>query len=220
MLLALEITTARWPAQDPTEIRLLIRQMSIANPLWGAPRIHGELLKPGIDVGQTTVAKYMERRRNPPSQGWRTFLHSHADGIASIDLFVAPTVSFRLLYGMLICDPVAIKSTGWESPLTLRLNGSHVSSRRHAAGRQRRNTTSVTATLSTVIFSFAAYERWAFVTGRQRRDHRGKTDMLNGWSVRSGGIAWTMSLCSASGIFATCLNRIGHIITRLEHTYR
>ena len=76
--------------------------MSIANPLWGAPRIHGELLKLGIDVGQTTVAKYMAKRRRPPSQGWRTFLHNHADGIASMDLFVVPTVSFRLLYGLLI----------------------------------------------------------------------------------------------------------------------
>ena len=88
--------------KTPAEIRQLIRQMSIANPLWGAPRIHGELLKVGIDVGQTTVAKYMERRRRPPSPGWRTFLHNHADGIASMDLFVVPTVSFRLLYGMLI----------------------------------------------------------------------------------------------------------------------
>lgn len=76
--------------------------MSIANPLWGAPRIHGELLKLGIEVGQTTVAKYMAKRRRPPSQGWRTFLHSHAEGIASMDLFVVPTVSFRLLYGLLI----------------------------------------------------------------------------------------------------------------------
>jgi hypothetical protein len=55
---------------------------------WGAPRIHGELLKPGIDVGQTSVAKYMARRRGGPSQGWRTFLSNHADGIASMDLFV------------------------------------------------------------------------------------------------------------------------------------
>jgi hypothetical protein len=76
--------------------------MSIANPLWGAPRIHGELLKLGIDVGQTSVAKYMVRRRVPPSQGWRTFLRNHADGIAAIDLFVVPTISFRLLYGLLI----------------------------------------------------------------------------------------------------------------------
>ena len=85
-----------------TEIRQLIREMSIANPLWGAPRIHGELLKLGIDVGQTSVAKYMARRRGPPSQGWKTFLRNHADGIAAMDLFVVPTASFRLLYGLLI----------------------------------------------------------------------------------------------------------------------
>ena len=68
----------------------------------GAPRIHGELLKLGIDIGQTSVAKYMARRRGPPSQGWKTFLRNHADGVAAMDLFVVPTVSFRLLYGLLI----------------------------------------------------------------------------------------------------------------------
>src|SRR5882757_1485162 len=82
----------------PVEIRRLIREMSIANPLWGAPRIRGELLKLGIDIGQ----KYMARRRGPPSQGWKTFLNNHADGIAAMDLFVVPTISFRLLYGLLI----------------------------------------------------------------------------------------------------------------------
>jgi transposase InsO family protein len=87
--------------RTPAEVRQLIREMSIANPLWGAPRIHGELLKLGIDVGPTTVAKYMAKRRRPPSQGWKTFLHNHADGIASMDLFVVPAVSFRLLYGFL-----------------------------------------------------------------------------------------------------------------------
>ena len=86
----------------PLEIRRLIREMSIANPLWGAPRIHGELLKLGIEIGQTSVAKYMARRRAPPSQGWKTFLRNHADGIAAMDLFVVPTISFRLLYGLLI----------------------------------------------------------------------------------------------------------------------
>ena len=86
----------------PLEIRRLIREMSIANPLWGAPRIHGELLKLGIDIGQTSVAKYMARRRVPPSQGWKTFLRNHADGIVAMDLFVVPTISFRLLYGLLI----------------------------------------------------------------------------------------------------------------------
>jgi hypothetical protein len=69
---------------------------------WGAPRIHGELLMLGIDVGQTTVAKYMVRPRRAPSQGWKTFLRNHTDGIASVDLFVVPTISFRLLYGLLI----------------------------------------------------------------------------------------------------------------------
>ena len=86
----------------PLEIRQLIHDMSLANPLWGAPRIHGELLKLGIDVGQSSVAKYMARHRRPPSEGWRTFLRNHAGGIAAIDLFVVPTLSFRLLYGLLI----------------------------------------------------------------------------------------------------------------------
>jgi transposase InsO family protein len=86
----------------PVEIRRLICEMSIANPLWGAPRIHGELLKLGIEIGQTSVAKYMARRRGPPSQGWKTFLRNHADGIVAMDLFVVPTISFRLLYGLLI----------------------------------------------------------------------------------------------------------------------
>ena len=65
------------------EIRQLIRDMTIANPFWGAPRIDGELLKLGIDVGQTSVAGYMARRRESPSHGWKTFLHNHADGIAA-----------------------------------------------------------------------------------------------------------------------------------------
>jgi transposase InsO family protein len=99
----------RWKSRSPggrpklpADIRKLIRDISLANPLWGAPRIHGELLKLGIDVGQTTVGKYMARNRRPPSQGWKTFLRNHADGIASMDLFVVPTVTFKLLYGLLI----------------------------------------------------------------------------------------------------------------------
>jgi hypothetical protein len=71
--------------------------MSVANPLWGAPRIYGELVKLGIDIGQTSVAKYMARKRGLPSQGWKTFLRNHADGIVAMDLFVVPTVNFRLL---------------------------------------------------------------------------------------------------------------------------
>jgi hypothetical protein len=77
----------------PLEILRLIRQMSIANPLWGAPRIHGELLKLGIEIGQTSVAKYMARRRVPPSQGWKTFLRNHEDFVqqSAAEAFAKPT---------------------------------------------------------------------------------------------------------------------------------
>jgi transposase InsO family protein len=76
--------------------------MSRANPLWGAPHIHGELLKLGFEVAQSTVARYMCRHWRPPSQGWRTFLRNHADGIAAVDLFVLPTIAFRILYCLVI----------------------------------------------------------------------------------------------------------------------
>lgn len=93
----------RWGrAKAPLELRRLIRAMSLDNPLWGAPRIHGELLKLGIELGQTTVAKYMAKRRRPPSQSWRTFLRNHAEGIAAVDLFVVPTVDLRLLFALVI----------------------------------------------------------------------------------------------------------------------
>src|SRR5216683_2558573 len=88
--------------QIDTEMRVLIRRMSVENPLWGAPRIHGELLKLGFEVAQSSVAKYMVKRRGPPSQGWRTFLHNHAPDIAAMDLFVVPTIGFDLLYALLI----------------------------------------------------------------------------------------------------------------------
>jgi transposase InsO family protein len=88
--------------QIGTELRVLIRRMNVENPLWGAPRIHGELLKLGFDLAQSSVAKYMVKRRDPPSQGWRTFLHNHAPDIAAMDLFVVPTIGFDLLYAFVI----------------------------------------------------------------------------------------------------------------------
>ena len=88
--------------QIATELRGLIRQMSMENPLWGAPRIHGELLKLGFEVAQSSVAKYMVKRRGPPSQRWRTFLHNHAPDMAAMDLFVVPTIGFDLLYAYII----------------------------------------------------------------------------------------------------------------------
>ncbi len=84
------------------EVRGLIRKMSLANPLWGAPRIHGEILKLGIEVSQATVAKYMVRQRKSPSQTWRTFLNNHAKQLVSTDFFVVPTVTFRVLYVFIV----------------------------------------------------------------------------------------------------------------------
>jgi hypothetical protein len=84
------------------DLRALIRRMSAENPLWGAPRIHGELLKLGFEVAQSSVAKYMVKRYGPPSQGWRTFLRNHAPNIAAMDLFIVPTIGFGLLY-VLVC---------------------------------------------------------------------------------------------------------------------
>jgi hypothetical protein len=74
----------------PREVRALIRAMSRDNPLWGAPRIHGELLKLGIDIGETSISKYMVRRRKPPSQTWRTFLENHVKSMVSVDFFTVP----------------------------------------------------------------------------------------------------------------------------------
>src|ERR1700737_2241487 len=88
--------------QIDLELRTLIRQMSMENLLWGAPRIHGELLKLGFSVAQSTVATYMVKRRGSPSQGWRAFLRNHAPDIAAMDLFVVPTIGFRMLYCFVI----------------------------------------------------------------------------------------------------------------------
>ena len=99
----------RWKSRSPggrpqieADLRALIRRMSGENPLWGAPRIHGELLKLGFEVAQSSVAKYMVKRRGPPSQGWRTFLRNHAPDIAAMDLFVVPTIGFDLRYAFVI----------------------------------------------------------------------------------------------------------------------
>ena len=94
----------RWAGRPrvPMEVRDLIRGMSRSNPLWGAPRIHGELLKLGIQVSEATVSKYIVRHHKPPSQSWRTFLKNHARDIISVDFFTVPTATFRLLFVFLV----------------------------------------------------------------------------------------------------------------------
>src|SRR6266853_1654512 len=99
----------RWKSRNrggrpkiPGEVRRLIREMSLANRLWGAPRLHGELLKLGIEVAQSTVAKYMARSGRGRSQTWKTFLHNHVAGIGAMDFLIVPTVGFRLLFVLVI----------------------------------------------------------------------------------------------------------------------
>src|SRR6266487_1089067 len=84
------------------ELRELVGRMNKDNPLWGAPRIHGELLKLGFTIAESTVSKYMVKHRGPPSQTWRTFLRNHAEAIAAIDLCVVPTVTFECLFVFLV----------------------------------------------------------------------------------------------------------------------
>src|SRR3954465_5003984 len=99
--------------------------MSIENPLWGAPRIHGELLKLGFVVAQSSVAKYMVKRCGPPSQGWRTFLRSHALDIAAMDLFVVPTIGFDFLSVLVIVRLERRNLSGSTSHPIRARNGSH-----------------------------------------------------------------------------------------------
>jgi hypothetical protein len=164
----------------PRDIHQSILEMSLAIPLWGAPRIHGELLKLGITVGQTSVAKYMARHRKPPSQGWKTFLPNQPEGVAAMNLFVVPTISFRLLYGMLILShsrrqilwlgvtahPIAewvarqlTEACGWERvpEYLVRDRG-----------------------LFTVKFSPGGFGPWAFGTGQLRHAHPGEMGIWNG----------------------------------------
>ena len=86
----------------PKDVRELIRTMNRENPIWGAPRIYGELLKLGIDIGETSVSKYMVRPRRPPSQTWRTFLENHVKNLVSVDFFAVPTIRFQILYVFLV----------------------------------------------------------------------------------------------------------------------
>ncbi|MEK9673886.1 MAG: integrase core domain-containing protein [Rhodospirillaceae bacterium] len=99
----------RWESRNrngrpriPSEIRTLVRRISADNPLWGAPRIHGELLKLGFDISQATVSRYMPRRAPNPNQTWKTFLRNHLDCTAAVDFLVVPTLTFRVLYVLVI----------------------------------------------------------------------------------------------------------------------
>jgi putative transposase len=84
------------------EIKALVTRMAVANPLWGAPRIHGELLKLGIHVAERTVSRLLPPRRSPPSQTWRTFLTNHVRDLVAIDFFTVPTARLRVLFVLVV----------------------------------------------------------------------------------------------------------------------
>ena len=139
-VLAMEILLPwRWP-QIGADLRALIRRMSVDNPLWGAPRIHGELLKLGFEVAQSSVAKYMVKRRGPPSPGWRAFLRNHAPDIAAIDLFVARPLASTCSTSSSSSDWSAENLSGSTSHPIRPRNGLHARSQRHSLGLKPRAT--------------------------------------------------------------------------------
>jgi hypothetical protein len=107
----------------PADVRTLIRTMAQANPRWGPPRIHGELLKLGIDVSRATVARYLGRRRHPPSQTWRTFLRNHVGQIVAADFFVVPTATYRSCSFWCFSPTIGAASDTWQSRRIRRRRG-------------------------------------------------------------------------------------------------
>jgi len=161
------------------ELRDLIRRMNTENPLWGAPRIHGELLKLGFEVAESTVSKYMIRRRGPPSQSWRTFLRNHAEAIAAIDLCVVPTLTFECLFAFLVVGH-GRRQLQWfavtRRPMAEWLAQQIVEAFR---GTRRRPIWCATMMVFTGRPSGGGFGRWAYVTDQRHRDRRGRIHMLN-----------------------------------------
>jgi putative transposase len=180
----------------PSDVRALIRTMSEANPRWGAPRIHGELLKLGIEVSQATVAKYMVRLRQPPSQAWRTFLTNHMAQIVAADFFVVPTAACRLLFVLVILAherrrvvhvAVTEHPTATWTAQQLREAFPWDQAPRYVV-HDRDN-----------VFNEWAYTAKAIALAKssRHRTRRGRTRMSNGSLDPCGASASTMSLCSA-----------------------
>jgi len=159
------------------EVRDLIRKMSLANPLWGAPRIHGELLKLGIEVSQATVAKYMARRQKPPSQTWRTFLNNHVKGLVSTDFFVVPTISFRVLFVFVVLAHHRRRLIHFNVTAIPHRNGRPNKSRRRSLGRAPHGICYMIATRFMETCFARESEGWRFVKSSRHQDRLGKTLM-------------------------------------------
>src|SRR6267143_7246034 len=156
------------------EVRDLIRRMSLANPRWGAPRIPGELLKLGIQVSQATVAKYMVRHRNPPSQSWRTFLKNHARDLVSVDFFVVPTIRFQLLFAFVILRHDRRRPIHFAVTSNPTAEWTARQLWKPSPGTTPRVTCCATGTACTARSSVRPRNGWAFGKSWLRRDHPGK----------------------------------------------
>ena len=201
------------------EVRKFIHEMSVANPFWGAPRIRGELLKLGIDVGQTTMAKYMAKRRTPPTPGWKTFLCNHVDGIVAIDTFVVPTISFRLLYGLLILQH-ARRELLWLA-VTSHPNAQWIAQQLTEAYGWTGTTPRYLIRDRDCAYG-EAFIRRVGAMGIRDRPISPRSPWQNGYAERlivlSGGIALTTWLSLANDIFAICFIRIRDITTKFART--
>jgi putative transposase len=177
------------------EVRALIRRMSKANPIWGAPRIHGELQKLGIEISQAAVSKYLDRRTKPPSQTWRSFLDNHLRSLVSVDFFIMPTVTFKVLFVFVVLAHerrrvVHINVTDTPPP-----SGRRSNSWRPAPGRLPRATSCAIAMRSTGSRSRAASRPWGSMKSRRRLGPLGRLPTWNGSSAPSAASASTTLWC-------------------------
>lgn len=184
----------------PLEVRTLIRTMSDANPLWGAPRIHGELLKLGIDVSQATVTKYIGRQRRPPSQTWRTFLTNHVGQIAAADFFVVPTATCRVLFVLVLLahERRRVAHVAVTARPTARWTAQQL--RKRFPGTRRPDICSGIATTH-LPPGPRPRQRWRSAKSSPLHGRRGKTLTPNGLSDPSGG---NVSITSSSSAHRDC----------------
>ena len=202
------------------ETRDLIRQMSMVNPLWGAPRIHGELLKLGVEVSQATVGRYMPWRPKVPSPTWRTFLQNHMTDIVAVDMFVVATATFRLIYALIVLGPDRRRIIHFD--VTQNPTQAWLSRQRPRPflGTRRRAICCGTVTHRTVSTFAIEFTRWASKKSLRRRGRHGRTRTS---SASLGQSAANASITSSSSMSATCAGFCRHIfniITRLEHISR
>ncbi len=160
-------------------LRDLIRRMSMENPLWGASRIHGELLMLGFEVAQSTVSRYMVRPSKPPSQGWKTFLWNHAEAIAAIDMCVVPTLTFERLFAFLVLGHGRRELLWFE---VTRHPTAEWLARQITEAFPWTSAPSYLVRVMTVLMDMSSplgLERWVSGTDRSRLDRRGRMAVLN-----------------------------------------